>query len=274
MAEIVWAASVAHTGGMLRDPGSGEDAERAKRVYAGFATLRESLLAAKPDVLIVVATDHFMTYSYENMPTFAIGKGDAFETWGEFGTPKLALRGHAAFADAVHADLIEAGFDLMSAAEMRLDHSFACPLAFLNRDAAIPVLPIFVNCNVPPLPSLPRCLAFGRALGDAVRYQMEAMRVAVVGTGGLSHWVGMPQTGRINVEFDRRFLDGYEACSLDAIAAWDSDGVIAEAGNGASEIRNWLIAQAACRAVAPRRLVYEPVGAWVTGIGLVDLRPS
>ena len=157
---------------------------------------------------------------------------------------------------------------------MRLDHSFACPMHFLNPDGAIPILPLFVNCNVPPLPSLRRAVAFGRALGEAVRAQSVAQRVAIVGTGGLSHWIGLPQTGLINEEFDLRFLDAYESGNLDAIAGWDSDKTISDAGNGVAEIRNWLIAAAAARNVRPERIAYEPVFAWKTGIALVDLRPA
>jgi len=187
MGQVIWAAGAAHTAGMLRTAGDGEDANRSKRIYAGWAKLRESLLAARPDVLIVVATDHFMTFEYEGMPIFAIGRGDGFRTWGEGNSPKTTLRGVPAFADAIHGHMIEAGFDVTGAAEMRLDHSFACPMHFLNPDGAIPILPVFVNCNVPPLPSLSRTLAFGHALGGAVRAQSAAPRVAIVGTGGLSH---------------------------------------------------------------------------------------
>jgi aromatic ring-opening dioxygenase catalytic subunit (LigB family) len=274
MGQIVWAAGTAHTAGMLRTTGEGEDANRSKRVYSGWAKLKDSLQAARPDALIVVATDHFMTFEYDSMPIFAVGRGEAFRTWGEGNSPKMTLRGVPAFADAVHKRLIEDGFDVAGVAEMRLDHSFACPMHFLNPDGAIPVLPVFVNCNVPPLPSLRRAVAFGRALGDAVRTQTALQRVAIVGTGGLSHWIGLPQTGAINEAFDLRFLDIYEAGDLDGIAQWDSDRVIADAGNGAAEIRNWLIAAAAAGKVRPQRIAYEPVFAWKTGIALVDLRPA
>jgi aromatic ring-opening dioxygenase catalytic subunit (LigB family) len=215
-----------------------------------------------------------MTFEYESMPIFAVGRGESFLTWGEGNSPKMTLGGVPAFADAVHRHLIEDGFDVAGAAEMRLDHSFACPMHFLNPDGAIPVLPVFVNCNVPPLPSLRRAVAFGRGLGDAVRAQSTVGRVAIVGTGGLSHWIGLPQTGTINEEFDLRFLDSYETGDLDGIARWDSDEVIADAGNGAAEIRNWLVAAAAAGSVRPQRIAYEPVFAWKTGIALVDLRPA
>jgi aromatic ring-opening dioxygenase catalytic subunit (LigB family) len=215
-----------------------------------------------------------MTFEYATMPIFAVGRGESFRTWGEGNSPKMTLRGIAPFADAIHRRLIEDGFDVTGASEMALDHSFACPMHFLNPDGAIPLLPVFVNCNVPPLPSLPRALAFGRALGSAVGAQTAVERVAILGTGGLSHWIGLPQTGDINEQFDLRFLERYEAGDLAGIADWDSDKVIADAGNGAAEIRNWLVAAAAAGKVVPHRIAYEPVFAWKTGIALVELRPS
>jgi aromatic ring-opening dioxygenase catalytic subunit (LigB family) len=270
MAELVWSSCTAHTAAMLRMP-EGTDVAQAGRVFDAFAHLNRALKAAAPDVLVIVATDHMMTFSYEAVPVFAIGTGDAFPSWGEAGTPKRTFRGHGDFGDAVVEGMIAGDFDVVSVGEMRLDHAFSCPLSFLMRDIDIPILPIYVNCTVPPLPSHARCRAFGARLGQVIRAQAAAPRVALVGTGGISHWVGMPQTGQINDGFDRRFLDLFEAGDLDAIVALDSDRVIADAGNGAAEIRNWLIAAAATGGTGATRLAYEPVAAWKTGIGLVEL---
>src|SRR5690606_21430618 len=111
-----------------------------------------------------------------------------------------------------------------------------------------PILPLYVNCTIAPLPTLPRCVELGTALGEVLRRQHVRERIALVGTGGLSHWVGTPSTGRINREFDERFLESFAAGRCDEIAGWDSNEVIQSAGNGAAEIRNWLMAAAAARA--------------------------
>jgi len=272
MSEIVWAAATAHTGAMMRAPkGDPDDLARAERVFAGFAALSASLKAARPDVIVVAATDHFLTFDYAALPLFAVGTGTHFPGHGEFGVPKRDYAGVAGLGEAVHADLVAAGFDAASARELPLDHSFSCPLQLLLAGWDAPVLPIYVNCTVEPLPRLDRCLAFGRAMGEALRRQTLAPRVAVIGTGGLSHWVGMPETGHINQAFDRRFLEHYSAGRFDHIAAWDADEVVRSAGNGAAEIRNWLLAAGAARARAARVLAYEPVGAWVTGIAVTEL---
>jgi aromatic ring-opening dioxygenase LigB subunit len=270
MGEVVWSSCTAHTAAMLRMP-EGTDHGQAERVFDAFAYLNRSLKAAEADVLVIIATDHMMTFSYEAVPVFAIGTGDAFPSWGEAGTPDRTFKGNGELGDDVVKGMIEGEFDVVSVAEMKLDHAFSCPLSFLMRDLDIPVLPVYVNCTVPPLPSHARCRSFGERLGTVLRTQNVAGRVAIVGTGGISHWVGMPQTGLINETFDREFMSLIEAGKLDEIVRLDSDKVIEEAGNGAAEIRNWLIAAAAARASKAKRLAYEPVAAWKTGIGLVAL---
>ena len=62
-----------------------------------------------------------------------------------------------------------------------------------------------INCQGPPLTPLKRAWAFGEALRDAC----DALpgRIALVGTGGISHWPATPDSGRINEAWDRDFLD-------------------------------------------------------------------
>ena len=272
MCKMIWAAATAHTGAMLRVPAEDSgDLERAQRVLEGFRTLGASLRAAQPEMIVVIATDHFLSFDYAALPIFAVGTGTRFEGWGEFGTPKRDYRGRPQFGAAVHAGLVAAEFDVMSARDMKLDHSFSCPLQLLMDGWDAPILPVYVNCTVEPLPSLKRCLAFGTALGDVIRRQEEVERVAIIGTGGLSHWVGMPRTGSINRDFDRNFLELFSAGRWHELARWDSDAVIDSAGNGAAEIRNWIMVAAAAQATGARVLAYEPVEAWNTGIGVTEL---
>ena len=93
-------------------------------------------------------------------------------------------------------------------------------------------------------------------------------RVALIGTGGLSHWVGMPGMGRINADFDRWFLDRLSTGRADDVLSL-TDAKLEEAGNGAHEIRSWLTVAGAVGGKPARVLVYEPVSAWVTGMGVV-----
>jgi aromatic ring-opening dioxygenase catalytic subunit (LigB family) len=270
MAEIVWKSCMSHTAAMLRMP-EGTDTTQAKAVFDACATLRDSLKAARPDLLVIIGTDHMMTFSHDATPIFAIGTGARFPSWGEAGTPKRLFRGFEELGEQVLTEMIDSGFDVVSVSEMLLDHAFTCPLSFVIPDLDVPLLPVYVNCTVPPLPSHARCRAFGTSLGAALKTQAHAQRIAILGTGGVSHWVGTPRTGEINESFDRHFLELLAHGDLDAITALDSAQVIAQAGNGAAEIRNWIVASAAADASAARCLSYEPVQAWKTGIAVVEL---
>jgi catalytic LigB subunit of aromatic ring-opening dioxygenase len=58
-----------------------------------------------------------------------------------------------------------------------------------------------------PMLSLKRCVHVGAFVREAIEWRPEQKRVAVIGTGGLSHWVGLPETDKVNADFDRWFLD-------------------------------------------------------------------
>jgi len=141
-------------------------------------------------------------------------------------------------------------------------------LHFLNPGWRIPVVPIVQNCGVAPMPTLGRCYRLGAMIGRAVEAWPARARVALIGAGGLSHWVGMPGMGRINQEFDRWFLDRLARGQAEEVLAL-TDAEVERAGNGAHEIRSWLTVAGARAGRRARVLAYEPVAAWVTGMGVI-----
>jgi uracil-DNA glycosylase len=86
----------------------GTDPAQADRVFAAFKHLQSTLTAARPDALVVVGTDHFMTFNYDAVPTFAIGTGDFFQSWGEASSPDRRFRGHDPLSIEVVEGLIAA----------------------------------------------------------------------------------------------------------------------------------------------------------------------
>jgi protocatechuate 4,5-dioxygenase beta chain/2,3-dihydroxyphenylpropionate 1,2-dioxygenase len=134
----------------------------------------------------------------------------------------------------------------------------------------------------PPYPTPKRCYDFGRMLRGAIEASMSVRSVVVLATGGLSHWVGMPQAGQINEDFDRDFLVRLESGDGQRLTDYD-DAVLDAAGNGAHEIRTWLVAAGAAGAAsaasaagtagAPfETLAYEPVSEWLTGTAVAAAR--
>jgi len=89
-----------------------------------------------------------------------------------------------------------------------------------------------------------------------------------LGQGGLSHWVGMARMGEINSDWDRDVLAMFTSGQGEELASWSRDQVEA-GGNGAHELRSWLTVAGAMEGHAAQVLAYEPVAAFVTGMGVL-----
>jgi hypothetical protein len=85
-----------------------------------------------------------------------------------------------------------------------IGHAFTFVRRRLMGEQMIPILPVALNVLYPPnQPSPRRCYAFGRALGRAIQSYPEDLTVAVVASGGLSHFV-------VDEELDQRVLTGLQ----------------------------------------------------------------
>src|SRR6185312_7207308 len=99
--------------------------------------------------------------------------------------------------------------DVAYAEEWKFDHGISVPLHFLTPDYDLPIVPANINCQGPPLTPLKRAWAFGEALRAAADAVPE--RIALVATGGISHWPATPDSGKINEKWDREFLEARAA---------------------------------------------------------------
>ena len=136
------------------------------------------------------------------------------------------------------------GSDVSYAEEWRFDHGIILPLHFLTPRYDVPVIPVNINCQGPPLAPLHRAWTFGESMRAAIDALPE--RIAMIGTGGISHWPATPDSGKINEAWDREFLDRWCRNDREALLAYDDLTVYADAGQGGFEIRTFL-------AVARRR---------------------
>ena len=94
-------------------------------------------------------------------------------------------------------------------------------------------------------------------------------RVAVIATGGLSHWPGEAKHGKINIPFDKKFLDTLIAGDRAELAEYSHEEINTEAGSGGHEIRTWIALAGAVPDWKAELLAYAPVAPWATGCGLV-----
>lgn len=273
MAEVVVGIAASHAPNLaVPSLMQGVKEEQYGTVKAGFAEARTLLEQARPDAIVIFSTDHFDRCFYDNLPPFLVGVGETAEgpvnEWLKI--PKVTLRVAGELGRFLVSEGLENGVDFASSAELGLDHAEVVPLSYLTPAWDIPIVPIVVNAFAPPMPSLKRCLQVGAFVGAVIERWPERKRVAVIGTGGLSHWVGLPGTGRVNAEFDRWFLSCLvERRGTDVIAKYPKpEELEKEAGNGGQEIRDWLAVAAAMPAhLKPRVLTYEPLPG--CGIGVM-----
>src|SRR3954451_2081879 len=169
-----------------------------------FNLLRQVLDEARPDALLLVANDQFVNFFYDNIPTFCLGVGA--ETHGQFSKHAFTYPCHEPLARHLLASLMDDGFDLAFSEKLALEHTQTVPLYYvLPPGGPTPLVPLFVNTWIAPQPTPRRCHALGAALARAIA--VSDARVAILATGGLSHFPGRPKIGQVDVDFDRPLLD-------------------------------------------------------------------
>jgi len=188
---------------------------------------RETLTRARPDLLVMVGSDHFHQLWLDNMPQFLVGKAPFYDAnyyneEREFGLPRMKLRGHEELSAHILRGGLDAGFDLAFSNELRLDHSITCPIITTRPQADLPVVPVYTNIFAPPLPQPKRFVDLGQALRRLVESWPSELRVAIIGTGHLSLELGGPrQFGPHgpDPEFDRKAVEWIASSDLERALA-------------------------------------------------------
>ena len=201
---------------------------------AAFAALRVDLETAKPDVLIVVANDQFVNFFWSNIPTFFVTIAD--EVKGQFTRHKFHYRNDKELGKAIVRAGMENGIDFSYGEHVELQHTQNVPLYFLMPEAKIPILPIYVNTWVDPAPSPRRCYQVGELLRQVADNSKE--RVAILATGGLSHFPGSPRIGEIDETFDHKLLEVMRQGKGKSLVDYSVQDLL-EAGD--TEFLNWMV---------------------------------
>lgn len=268
MAELVGVFASSHAPLMARAWDS-VDALRLKEISATFAELGRRFRAARPDMLIVVSPDHWVNFSLANLPSICIGVGESNEgppePWLKH-LPYKSVPGHPGFALHLAQTALDEGFEPSLSHRLALDHGFVIPLWKMGIDPLPPLVPIIVNDIEPPLPSLRRCLAWGDLIRTAIERYPENLRIAVLATGGVSHSIGESDMGRIDEAFDRECFETLRSADREGLLAF-LERKLESAGNGAAEMRNWLVAHGAAGAKGFELIGYHPYAEWYVGCG-------
>jgi 3-O-methylgallate 3,4-dioxygenase len=234
-------------------------AERHARSRAAIDELGRIIRAADIDVLVIVSSDHKEIYGDELLPQFAVYWGDTMRhepyTPEQLASmpPGLAVaevanqpeqpqvrQGHSELGLHLIHEVSRAGFDPGAAKVLPpgrwgnhgIPHGWGFILQqVLGGRDLIPVVPVFVNTFWEPNPpSARRCYDFGVALGAAISSFPGDLRVGVVASGGLSHFV-------VDEDLDRAFLKALAGKDREFLADLEDDLL----RSGTSELRNWIV---------------------------------
>jgi aromatic ring-opening dioxygenase catalytic subunit (LigB family) len=272
MASLVGAFAASHGPNIARDWTS-LPARQRDRLAAAFDEIGRRLKACRPDLLVVVSPDHWVNFFISNLPAVCIGIGAEHdgppEPFMRKVFPRERFKGHAAFGRHLLETALASDFEPALSHRLRLDHGACIPLWRIGIDADLPIVPVLVNDLEAPMPSIRRCLAWGRLLRRAIESYSVPLRIAVLGTGGLSHSIGEPTMGWIDEDFDHRciahFQDGEDA----KLAAFLTEA-LPRTGNGAHEIRDWVIAHAAAGSKGFDLIDYFPSPETLVGAGFAS----
>jgi aromatic ring-opening dioxygenase catalytic subunit (LigB family) len=234
--------------------------------YAALDDMRARLEASRPEALVVIAAEHFANFFMNNMPSFALGMADSYagpiEDPAWLGIDKVRVPGDRDVSKRLIEGVMQHA-DVAYAEEWLFDHGIMVPLHVLTPRFDLPIVPANINCQGPPLAPLHRTWAFGEALRSAADALPE--RIALIGTGGISHWPATPDSGKINEAFDRDFMDRWCRNDRDALLDYDDASIYAQAGQGGFEIRTFLAVSAAAKGASGTLHFYAPIPIFAVG---------
>lgn len=225
--------------------------------HRALGILRDKLTEAAPDAIVVIGDDQHEQFHENNMPMFSVYRGAKLPIrsggHGSRGEGSSTFRPSAVewnigdrpeetdhpaapeLAEHLIHGLVESGFDIAASNELRdevgVGHAFAFMYQYIMPEANIPMVPVMVNAFFPPNQPTPRR---SYQLGQAIRGALDSWdadkRVAVVASGGLSHFI-------IDEGIDRMLLDAMQRKDADALADLPRDRLLV-LGNG--EGLNWI----------------------------------
>jgi aromatic ring-opening dioxygenase catalytic subunit (LigB family) len=252
--------------GSAKRPTLDQQIQLRRDAEAAFAVLKKDLDQARPDVLIVVANDQFVNFFWNNIPTFFVATGD--EVKGRFTRHSFNYKNHKKLGQAIVRAGMDKGIDFSYGEHIELQHTQTVPLYFLAKDAKIPILPIYVNTWVDPAPAPRRCYQVGELIREVANTSQE--RIAILATGGLSHFPGSPRIGEIDEGFDHQLLQVLREGQGQSLCDYSVQDLL-QAGD--TEFLNWMVAIGAVGDAKAGYTAYLP-DLVATGLGFVSWQLS
>ena len=269
---------------------------RIPRFRDNFAALKQQLADFKPDVLIVVGGDQGEWFDAANFPQVMVYAGESM--WGVHNTgsqdqdpPEVPAEHYDKYrldftidqelARKLQEGLMAEGIDAALSTKMNPQgravttgspHAFMFPMPHLLPRLDLPIVPIFIVTteNTAAIMTGERCLALGRAIAKVC--EGSDKRIAIYGSGGMSHDPGGPRSGWVDEPLDHWFLDQLTLGTpetLKAMFSFHSENFY----GGTGELRTWITVAAAMDQVKSghqaKVVDYLPTRKGSTGMGWV-----
>jgi 2,3-dihydroxyphenylpropionate 1,2-dioxygenase len=260
MGQIVAAMVSCHAPALfLRQPG--EDPAQLDATIAAMRQLGRVLDATRPDALIVVGLDHLEAFSLDVSPAFAVVVGP--EVAGSFGSKQYRIGVHQPLARAILDGCLKRDFDMAFCHKAFMGHAFVVPFEFILEQRPIPIVPLFVNVYVPPLPQPHRAYQLGRAIAEIVAAREG--RIAILASGGMSHYPGTEKYGYPDFAFDQYLLGVLERGEQSSLLNLSSERLDE---TGETELLTWYVVFGAIGSQRGEVLSYQPT--WHHGLGVIN----
>ena len=230
---LVFAGGCSHVPDLLARPEI-DPSEGVERLLEGYRRLGADLAAANPDVVLVTADCHFQSFDTAHI---VIGNGDSHTGSMEFFKRPdldLNLNGAPELAASLIAAVRGAGLEVEESGKVDLDHGLIVPLRLILPRPNIPVIPIITQPHRSYSPFTAR--EFGKAMRKAI--EESGLRVAMLATGGLSHWLDPGKFGHVDPEFDTFILQMLQAGRGLDLGGFEPYPLL---DHGQYEFLNWLI---------------------------------
>lgn len=257
---------------------------QARQAEAALDHLEACLLEARPDVVLVIGDDQDELFGFDNMPAFSVYLGEEVvmkemplphprltwtdkSFWAGYGMdmPHRFPAAPALGRDLVKG-LIRMGVDVAVSdsvpdpARRAFGHAYGFVYQRLMKRLRVPMLPLLLNTYFPPNnPTSARCFQIGKAIGQALAASPIHVRVAVIASGGLSHFL-------CEEAFDRQVMQALKEHDMETLTQIPQESLC----SGTSETRNWITMAGAIGHLRCTYDNYIPVyrTAAGTGIGL------
>jgi len=243
-----------------------EDPAQLEQAGRGMQELGKVLDEARPDVILFFGADHVETFSVTCIPSFAIIAGN--RAMARFAGREHDLPIHREMAeDILNKLVVDHHFDMAYSEDAELGHAFSIPFEYVIGKRPIPVIPFFTNVYVPPLPTPRRCAALGKAIAEIVKGRSE--RVAIIASGGMSHFPGTSKYLYPEFDFDRWLLSQFETGNMEALLSMTGTQ-LDEVGN--TELLSWAVMFGAIGHHEGELIDYIPT--WHHGLGMMRFLPE